>query len=227
MKKIWMTRLSAILMLPSLALAQTITVQQGVKVGKVYVTGENPGIRLLDKEGGKVLTAVSYWRLIWSPAGPGHIAFVTTGDGKSPGDLRLAFVDNQKLYDFLTTEITSVTDASFTSRPYTVIPAKFVDSGQGEFSPSGDTMTERKVTFKAPQYDVALIWRDFYEPFQIDSAANSGGRNPFGVTSLFIPAKAADVIINGKKAEGNVYPQKRGPAQSSSAFLAFSESWVK
>jgi hypothetical protein len=97
MKKIWMTGLSAILMLPSLALAQTITVQQGVKVGKVYVTGENPGIRLLDKEGGTVLTAVSYWRLIWSPAGPRHVAFVTTGDGKSPGDLRLAFVDNRKL----------------------------------------------------------------------------------------------------------------------------------
>jgi hypothetical protein len=44
-----------------------------------------------------------------------------------------------------------------------------------------------------------------------------GGRNPFGITSLFIPAKSADVIINGKKAPGNVYPQKRGPVQSSSA----------
>src|ERR1700677_297262 len=140
MKKIWITGLSAILILPSLALAETITVQQGVKVGKVYVTGENPGIRLLRKEGGPVLTAVSYWRLIWTPAGPGHIAFVTTGDGKSPGDLRLAFVDNQKLYDFLTKEITTTTDPTFTTRPYTVIQAKFVDSGQGTFSPSGDSM---------------------------------------------------------------------------------------
>jgi hypothetical protein len=225
MKKMLMTGLTAILMLPSLAPAQTITVQEGVKVGKVYVTGENPGIRLLDKEGGTVLTAVSYWRLIWSPAGPGHIAFVTTGDGKSPGDLRLAFVDNRKLYDFLTKEISTVLDATFTARPYTIVEAKFVDSGQGTFN--GDSMTERKVTFKAPKYDVALVWRDFYEPFQIDSPANSGARNPFGVTSLFIPSKAADVIINGKKAAGNVYPQKRGPVQSSSAFLAFSESWVK
>src|SRR3984957_9149554 len=150
MKKIWMIGLSAILMLPSLTLAQTITVQQGVKVGKVYVTGENPGIRLLDKEGGAVLTAVSYWRLIWSPAGPGHIAFVTKGDGKSPGDLRLAFVDSQKLYDFLTTEITTKTDPTFTARPYAIIQAKFVDSGQGAFSPSGGSMTGRKGTFKVP-----------------------------------------------------------------------------
>jgi hypothetical protein len=227
MKKHWPAGLCAILtILPSLAVAQS-GVQEGVKVGKVYVTGENPGIRLFDKEGGTILTAISYWRLIWSPAGPGHIAFVTTGDGKSPGDLRLAFVDNRKLYDFLTKEITTILDPTFTQRPFTVVEAKFKDPGQGTFSDSGDSMKERRVTFKAPNYSVVLVWRDFYEPFQIDTPANSGGRNPFGVTSLFIPAKSVDVIINGKKATGNVYPQKRGPAQSSSAFLAFSESWVK
>src|SRR5580693_5026197 len=146
MKRIWMTGISAILMLPGLAPAQAITTQQGIKVGRVYVTGENPGIRLLDKEGGTVLTAVSYWRLIWSPAGPGHIAFVTTGDGKSPGDLRLAFVDNRKLYDFLTKEITTILDPAFTQRPFTVVEAKFNDSGQGTFSASGDSMKERRVT---------------------------------------------------------------------------------
>jgi len=227
MKKYWPAGLCAVLtILPSFAVAQS-GVQEGVKIGKVYVTGENPGIRLFDKEGGTVLTAVSYWRLIWSPAGPGHIAFVTTGDGKSPSDLRLAFVDNRKLYDFLTKEITTILDPAFTQRPFTVLEAKFTDPGLGTFSNSGDSMKERRVAFKAPKYSVVLVWRDFYEPFQLDTPANSGGRNAFGVTSLFIPAKSADVIINGKKATGNVYPQKRGPAESSSAFLAFSESWVK
>ena len=55
--------------------------------GKVYISGENPGIRLLDKEGGTALTAISFWRVIWSPEGPAHVCFVTTGDGKSTGDL--------------------------------------------------------------------------------------------------------------------------------------------
>jgi len=63
-------------------------------------------------------------------------------------------------------------------------------------------------------------------PFQLDTPTGSA-RNPFGITSLFIPAKAADLIINGKKIGGNVYPQLRGPAQSSTAFLAFSETWIK
>jgi hypothetical protein len=228
MKRLWLTGLVATLILtvPRPVGAQSGGVQDGVKLGKVYVTGENPAIRLLDKENGTVLTVVSYWRIIWSPVGPGHICYVTTGDGKSPGDLRVAFVDNLKLNDFLTQQIMGILDTSISQRPFTVAEAKFSDPGQGTFSAAGDAMEERKVTLKSKKYNIALVWRDFYEPFQIDTPV-AGGRNPFGVTSLFIPAKSADVIINGKKAAGNVYPQKRGPAQSSTAFLAFSESWVK
>ena len=228
MKRRWLNGLWTIVtvFLPSLAGAQSGGVQDGIKLGKVYVTGENPGIHLLDKEGGKVLTAVSYWRIIWSPVGAGHICFVTTGDGKSPDNLRIAFVDNPKLNDFLSQQVLGTFDASIAERPFTVVHSKFTDPGQGTFTNSGDTMTERRVTFTSNKYKVALVWRDFYEPFQLDTPVG-GGRNPFGVTSLFIPAKSADVTINGKKALGNVYPQKRGPVQSSSAFLAFSESWVK
>ncbi len=213
-------------LLAGLAGAQSGGVQDGIKLGRVYVTGENPGIRLLDKEGGKVLTAVSYWRIIWSPVGAGHVCFVTTGDGKSPDDLRTAFVDSRKLYDFLSQQIMGTFDTSIKERPFTVVQSEFSDPGQGTFSESGDSMMERRVKFHSEKYTAVLIWRDFYEPFQLDTPVG-GGRNPFGVTSLFIPAKSADVILNGKKAAGNVYPQKRGPVQSSSAFLAFSESWVK
>jgi hypothetical protein len=224
----WLAGLCAtfVLNLPLLSSAQSSGVQGGVKVGKVYVTGENPVIRLLDREGGQVLTAASYWRIVWSPHGAGHVCYITTGDGKSPGDLRIAFVDNRKMYEFLTQEIMKVLDNSIPQRPFTVVQATFDDPGQGTFSDSGDTLSERKVALKSDRYTVELIWRDFYEPFQLDTPVG-GSPNPFGVTSLFIPAKSADVIINGKKSAGNVYPQKRGPAQSSTAFLAFSESWIK
>src|SRR6185437_213537 len=69
--------------------------QGGIKIGKVYVTGENPVIRLLDKPGGTPLTFASYWRIVWSPVGPGHICYLTTGDGKSSADLRVALTDNR------------------------------------------------------------------------------------------------------------------------------------
>jgi len=212
---------------------------QGVKAGKVYLTGENPVIKLLDKPGGNALTFVSHWRIVWSPAGPGHVCYITTGDGKSPADLRVALTDNRKLYDYITENIMApVLDKDIAVRPYEPVAATFDDPGRGTFasgaaaggagggSSDGSVMTERRITGRSNKYNVVLVWRDFGEPFQIDTPVG-GAANPFGVTSLFIPAKSASVLINEKKAAGNVYPQMRGPAQSSSAFLAFSESWVK
>ena len=193
-------------------------VQQGVKVGKVYVSGENPVIRLLDKEGGTPLVVASFWRIIWSPVGAGHVCYITTGDGKGTDDLRVAIVDNQKLFEFLTNEVLGSYDKTYHDRPFKVVP--------GTFGSSGDTSTAWTERCTSDQYKVELAWRDLYPPFQLDTPAG-GSPNPFGITSLFIPAKAADVIVNGKKLGGNVYPQMRGPAQSSSAFLAFSESWIK
>ena len=227
MRSLWLTGLCAMAMLnfPRFAGAQN-GVQDGVKLGKVYVTGENPFIRLLDKADGAALTDVSYWRIIWSPVGPGRVCYITTGDGTSPGDLRVALVDNRKLYDYLTQQIMVTIDKSIPERPFTVVQATFGDPGQGTFNDSGDMMKERKVTFKSAKYTGSLVWRDFDAPFQVDMPVGSE-RNPFGVVSLIIPAKSAEVIINGKKTAGNVYPQKFGPAQMSSASLAFSESWIK
>lgn len=207
---------SMLLAVAALALAQAAA--GGVKIGKVFVSGENPVIRLLDKPDGTPLAVASFWRIVWSPVGPGHVCYVTTGDGKSPDDLRIALVDNQKLFDYLTNDILGTYDTSYQGRPFKTI--------QATFSKSGDALTDWKEVCRSEQYTVELAWRDFYPAFQLDTPTG-GPRNPFGITSLFIPAKSAAVIINGKKINGNVYPQMRGPAQSSTAFLAFSESWIK
>ena len=64
---------------------------------QIHITGENPGLRLRDRQGGPVLAEVNFWRVAWSPMGSGHVCYVTTGDGKGPNDLRLALTDNEKL----------------------------------------------------------------------------------------------------------------------------------
>ena len=198
--------------------AQSGGVQDGVKVGKVYISGENPVIRLLDQPGGTALTVASFWRVVWSPVGQGHVLYVTTGDGKSAGDLRLALTDNQPLHEYLVSQILGTFNKTYLERPFRVVKATCVGSG--------DALRERKEICKSDEHAIELAFRDFYEPFQLDTPVG-GPRNPFGVTSFFIPAKTAEVIVNGKKALGNVYPQMRGPVQSSTAFLAFSESWIK
>src|SRR5437870_13895878 len=51
----------------------------------VVMTGENSFIRL-SNDGGKTLTdRISHWRVLWSPARPGHALFIESGLlGKGP-----------------------------------------------------------------------------------------------------------------------------------------------
>jgi hypothetical protein len=206
----------------TLAYSQTPGVTDGIKQGKVFVSGENPVIRLQATEGGMPQTVASFWRIVYSPAGMGHVCFVTsdpTGDGKSADDIRAAFTDNERLLDYLTADILGTFDKSYIDSPFPRVKATFARG-------TGDTRSQWKETVTSDKYKIELVWKDFYAPFQLDTAVG-GARNPFGVTSLFIPAKAADVSINGRKAAGRPFPQKRGPAESSTAFLAFSETWIK
>lgn len=192
-----------------------------VKDGRVAVIGENPGIRLAIKDGAAPSTSVSFWRVYQSPAGEGHVCFVTsdiTGDGPTPDDLRIAFTDNDKLAEYVARQLMTAFDEAYSRTPFPVRPARF--------ERSGDAASAWKETIRAEGYTVELIWRDFYEPFAIESHVGVP-RNPYTILSTFIPAKAADVIVNGTRAAGTATPRMRGNRQSSSAFLAFAETWLK
>ena len=70
-------------------------------------------------------------------------------------------------------------------------------------------------------------WYDFGEPFMLTVAAGSISGRPHGVYSCFIPARRAQVTLNGKVAAGRPFPQQRGDKESSTACLAWSETWVR
>jgi hypothetical protein len=192
-----------------------------VKDGTVAVVGENPGIRLVTKEGAPPSTSVSFWRVLQSPAGAGHVCFLTsdiTGDGPTPDDVRVAFADNEKLAEYVALQLMTAFDKAYGEKPFPVKTARF--------ERSGDTATAWKEIIRSAGTTVELVWRDFYEPFVIESRVGVP-HNPYTILSTFIPARAADVIINGTRAAGTPTPRMRGTRQSSSAFLAFAETWLK
>ena len=43
---------------------------------RLILTGENPFIRLSETDGGPTTTNASFWRLLTSPAGPGHVLYM-------------------------------------------------------------------------------------------------------------------------------------------------------
>ena len=73
---------------------------------------------------------------------------------------------------------------------------------------------------------IRLTWWDCIEPFVLNAPPGFNDR-PIGVFSTFFPARSAQVEINGAVVPGQVWAETRGDRQSSSACLAWSESWVK
>jgi hypothetical protein len=177
------------------------------------VSGENPGIRLLDKEGGKVLTAVSYWRIYRSPVGPGHICYVTVGTQGEPGSQRIGMFANEKLYDYMTNEVVGLTNKAYKEWPYEKV------GGSTFPKPRGDALHEVSESCTSLKYKVELAWHDLQPPEMLDIQAGSRPNNPFGIVAFRLPAKGADVTINGKKAPGMTY--------GASSFEIYGKSWIK
>jgi hypothetical protein len=71
-----------------------------------------------------------------------------------------------------------------------------------------------------------LSWWDLMKPFILTMPPGAMQR-PLGVYSTFIPARGAQLSVNGEASRGKVFAQERFGRPSSSCCLAWSESWTK
>jgi hypothetical protein len=209
-----MTRFRSLTMAMALvatAVPAALAQQPAPRPGTAVISGENPYIRLLDKADGKTLTMVSFWRVHWSPAGTGHVCYVTVGEAGEKGAVRLALHDNERLYQYLTNEILALTNPTYKDRPFTAV-------GSATFTPGGDSIKERTETCRSKEHTVQLAWRGLQTPELIDILPGSRPNNPFGLTFLRIIGQTAEVTINGTRAPGTTF---------GGSALAFGESWLK
>ena len=178
------------------------------------MTGENSFIRLSGDGGNTINDRVSHWRVLWSPAGQGHAMFV-----ESPllGKIAL-YADNAGVARFLQRTIETLLHKPFADESIPVIDAKFERTGN-----SLSTMEERVVSRKD---EIVLTWWDFMPPFVLTMPPGTMNR-PLGVYSTFIPARGAQLTVNGQASSASVFAQERGGRPSSSCVLAWSETWVK
>ena len=181
----------------------------------VLMTGENSFIRL-SSDGGKTQTdRVSHWRVLWCPAGAGHVLFMqsTLTDGR----VRV-YGDNIAVARWLQSTIETLLFPAFADTTSPVIAAAFERCG-GPWSTATETVV-------AADARITLSWYDCIEPFVLHAPPGFNDR-PIGVFSTFFPARAAQLELDGRIAAGKVWPEMRGDRQSSSACLAWSETWVK
>jgi hypothetical protein len=95
-----------------------------------------------------------------------------------------------------------------------------------QFERSGNPRSTSMETVDSALDHIVLTWHDCIEPFVLTMAPGMGNR-PLGVFSTFFPAKSAQIEMNGQFAPHAPWLEMRGDRQSSSACLAWSETWVK
>jgi hypothetical protein len=181
---------------------------------QVRLTGENQYMRLHSEENGPMTTRASHWRVLLSPAGPGHALFLRSD--VTDDEVRI-YTDNIALVRWLQQEI--LTSGEFSNQTIPVVDAVF--------SRSGDTRSFWTELIETPDGDIALTWYDFAEPFVISMPVGSVPERPLGWSSVFVPARRVQLTLNGQVATGRAFPELRGDRMSSTAGLALSETWLR
>ena len=183
---------------------------------KICLTGENSFIRLGHTSADALTTRTSHWRILWSPAGAGHVLYMQSD---LIHDRISIYSDNIALARWLQGEIESFLYPPFADQSIPVIEAEFEKWGDGQAYWTESIASEDD--------SIRLTWYDFAEPFMLTVAAGSVEGRPHGVYSCFIPARRAQLTLNGNVAGGQVFPQDRGGRESSTACIAWSETWVR
>jgi hypothetical protein len=179
------------------------------------MTGENSFIRL-SPDGGKTLSdRLSHWRVLWCPAGAGHVLFAKST--LTDGQVRI-YSDNVGVARWLQATIETLLFPAFADPALPVLSAEFRRGG-GPWSTATEIVAGAGDT-------LVLSWWDCLEPFVLAMPPGFMDR-PIGVFSTFFPARAAQVELNGRVAPALPWPETRGDRQASSACLAWSETWVK
>ena len=186
-----------------------------VDPNQVLMTGENSFVRL-SLDGGKTMSdRFSHWRVLWCPAGAGHVLFAQTSAFGKPARI---YSDNVAVARWLQQTIEKLLFPAFADTSLPVFAAAF--------SRAGDPRSSAVESVVGDDTKIRLTWWDCVEPFVLNAPPGFGDR-PIGVFSTFFPARAAQVEINGAVVPGQPWAEMRGDRQSSSACLAWSETWVK
>ncbi|MDA9426312.1 MULTISPECIES: hypothetical protein [Bradyrhizobium] len=194
--------------------------------GKVAWTGENPGIYLKDSQDGPWTGLMCFFRIVYSAHGMGSGIVVLDKPGLAQGYPEVAnfcISDNEPLARYLIDEFFSKF-ASFRVSPgiqaLTHLPMI-------ECRREGSTLSTYSEIVRSKELEVVATWKDLGAAYAVDMPAENGPTKLHQMYSLFLDAAGGSVTINGRPLAGKVMQRDFAGTRKSTAFLAFSESWME
>ncbi len=197
-----------------------------INPGRVDWSGENPGIYLKTDPLGDYTALALFFRVVLSPHGRGHAALVLGAPDTAAGwpDVpNLIMTDNMAMMRW-------IVEGWVTKMPTFVGKAgldamTWLDCDSVEKQP-GDLKTRYSETLRGSDTEVQLIWKDMGPPIPVEVTVENSATKAHEMYSVFLEAGAAEVHVNGTPLPGEVGRRQFFGRDMSTAFLAFSETWV-
>lgn len=192
--------------------------------GTVVWSGDNPGIYLKDEQGAWQALAV-YFRVVASPHGSGT-GMVVLGEPASaagwPACRNLCLHTNQPLMRWLVKDFV----AHFASFRGMAGLQSMSYLAAESCTTAGDGRTFHEETLTGAGVTASLRWDGLATPFAADVPPALSATGEHRMLSVFVEAKSGSIRVNGTPLAGRVIERDFLTRRMSTAFLAFSETWI-
>ena len=197
-----------------------------INPGRVDWSGENPGIYLKSDPAGDYTALALFFRVALSPFGRGHTAIVLgapDADKGWPEVPNFIMTDNQQMMRW-------IIDGWVTKMPTFIGKAglsamTWLDCDGVEKRP-GDVKSRYSETLRGSGVTLEMVWRDMGDPIPVEVTPENSATKAHEMYSVFLEAGQAEIVINGTPLPGAVGERQFFGRKMSTAFLAFSETWV-
>ncbi|MDH3634930.1 MAG: hypothetical protein OES20_09510 [Gammaproteobacteria bacterium] len=198
-----------------------------INPGRVDWSGENPGIYLKHHQDDEAYCLLSlFFRVVLSPYGKGHAAIVLAAPDTAQGwpqETNFIMTDNQRMMRW-------IVDGWVSKMPTFVGRAglqqmSWLDLDSVQRQP-GDLKTDYREILRGSGVTLEMHWSNLGDPLPVEVTAENSATKEHEMYSVFLEAKSAAVTVNGTELPGAVQSRQFFGRTMSTAFLAFSETWV-
>ena len=201
--------------------------RKSINRGRVDWSGENPGIYLKQGPDVETYSALAlFFRVVLSPYGRGSAAIVLGAPDIAKGwpDVpNFIMTDNQRMMRW-------IVEGWVAKMPTFVGKAglsamSWLDCDSVTKRPN-DLQTRYSETLRGSGVTLEMIWENIGPPIPVEVTKENSATKAHEMYSVFLEAKRAQIVINGAPLPGQIVDRQFFGRTMSTAFLAFSETWV-
>jgi hypothetical protein len=194
--------------------------------GVVEWSGENPLMSLKTTSEGPFVTLASFFRVVLSPHGRGHVLVLLQSphDASPPFErANYCFADNLGLATFLIDGYLSHFAAYKGLAAMTNLQFLPID----EAASAGDPRKSYAEIISSRGMRIELKWAALGEPFSLVFSPEKSATGKHYMPTVIIGSGDASVTIDGRRLPGKPVPREFAGRSITTAMLAFSETWIR